>query len=157
MRKGSKDSLPNTFQRKAKRMRAPVVLLVLLIVLVGGYVFTGLFAPFFAPYPKGSIEPLYAGEAGDSPSWRHPFGVDASGHDLFSESIFAARDNLAVAGPVFIVLIIAWFLVNIYFKRRVEGPLDRFLMKLFYGLECQILTWVRFVPSSTSSRRQASQ
>ncbi|MDG6929162.1 MAG: ABC transporter permease [Nitrososphaerota archaeon] len=52
--------------------------------------------PFFAPYPPRSYLPLYQGQAGQPPSFQHPFGTEAAGIDVFSDSIWGARNDLYV-------------------------------------------------------------
>jgi ABC-type dipeptide/oligopeptide/nickel transport system permease subunit len=64
-----------------------IVVFFLIVALVG---------PYLAPYPARSYEPLYSGEAGEPPSWKHPFGVEQSGIDIFSEVIHGTRNDLYV-------------------------------------------------------------
>jgi ABC-type dipeptide/oligopeptide/nickel transport system permease subunit len=60
------------------------------------FLLVAILSPFIAPYPPRSYAPLYEGAAGQSPSWRHPFGVEASGIDVFSEVIHGTRNDLYV-------------------------------------------------------------
>ena len=49
-----------------------------------------------APYPARSYLPLYEGDAGTPPSFKHPFGVEDSGIDVFSETIHSTHNDLYV-------------------------------------------------------------
>lgn len=60
------------------------------------YVLVAILGPLIAPYPARSYEPLYAGDAGDPPSWKHPFGVESSGIDVFSEVIHGTKNDMYV-------------------------------------------------------------
>jgi ABC-type dipeptide/oligopeptide/nickel transport system permease subunit len=64
--------------------------------IAGFFVLVAILAPFIAPYPARSYQPLYEGDAGQGPSWKHPFGVENSGIDVFSEVIHGARNDLYV-------------------------------------------------------------
>ncbi len=66
-----------------------------------------LFGPFLAPYPARSYQPLYEGDAAAPPSWKHPFGVEDSGIDVFSEVIHGTKNDLYVGltASVLVVLI----------------------------------------------------
>jgi len=66
------------------------------MVIVGFFVFVALFSPWIAPYPSRSYASLFAGEGGAPPSWQHPFGVEPSGIDVFSEVIHGTRNDLYV-------------------------------------------------------------
>jgi ABC-type dipeptide/oligopeptide/nickel transport system permease subunit len=65
-------------------------------VIVTFFVIVGIFGPYLAPYPARSYQPLYEGEAGAPPSWKHPFGVEESGVDVFSEVIHGTKNDLYV-------------------------------------------------------------
>jgi ABC-type dipeptide/oligopeptide/nickel transport system permease subunit len=60
------------------------------------FVAVGLLAPYIAPYAARSYLPLYEGDAGTAPSFKHPFGVESSGIDVFSETIHGTRNDLYV-------------------------------------------------------------
>ena len=63
-------------------------------LIVTVVVLLAAFAPAVAPYnpivadPRSFLEP---------PSWRHLFGTDAVGMDIFSRTIFAPRIDLTIA------------------------------------------------------------
>jgi peptide/nickel transport system permease protein len=62
------------------------------IVLVA--VVAGALAPALAPYSPIEADPTQFLEP---PSWRHPFGTDAVGMDIFSRTLFAPRIDLTIA------------------------------------------------------------
>jgi ABC-type dipeptide/oligopeptide/nickel transport system permease subunit len=64
--------------------------------IAGFFLVVAVLAPFIAPYPARSYQPLYEGDAGQGPSWKHPFGVENSGIDVFSEVIHGTRNDLYV-------------------------------------------------------------
>lgn len=66
----------------------------------------GTVGTLFAPYPQRSHEALYQGQAGLPPSWKHPFGTEPSGIDVFSDSIWATLNDLYVAVAATIIAIV---------------------------------------------------
>jgi peptide/nickel transport system permease protein len=75
------------------------------IVLV--VVLAAIFAPLIAPY--GPTEGNAAATL-QPPSWSHLFGTDATGFDVFSRVIYAARLDLLIAfGAVGIALVVGCF------------------------------------------------
>lgn len=87
--------------------------------IVGFFAFLAIAAPWIAPYPPRSYATLYAGEAGLPPSWEHPFGVEPSGIDVFSEVIHGTRNDLYVglgAALLTVVLGVAVGALAGYFK-----------------------------------------
>ena len=60
------------------------------------FILLALLGPFLAPYPARSYLALYEGDAGTGPSFKHPFGVEDSGIDVFSETIHSTRNDLYV-------------------------------------------------------------
>lgn len=64
--------------------------------IVGFFVFVAVASPWIAPFPPRSYAGLYAGQGGTPPSWEHPFGVEPSGIDVFSEVIHGTRNDLYV-------------------------------------------------------------
>src|SRR5512136_589094 len=64
--------------------------------IVGFFLFVAVASPWIAPFPPRSYAALYAGQGGRPPSWEHPFGVEPSGIDVFSEVIHGTRNDLYV-------------------------------------------------------------
>jgi peptide/nickel transport system permease protein len=64
------------------------------LAIVIAFVVFAIFGPLFAPYPPRSTESLLQGQAGQPPSWKHPFGTEINGIDVFSDSIWGARNDL---------------------------------------------------------------
>jgi ABC-type dipeptide/oligopeptide/nickel transport system permease subunit len=86
-------------------------------------VLVALFAPYLAPYPSRSYAPLYEGAAGTGPSWNHPFGVESSGIDVFSEVIHGTRNDLYVGLAAAVLTMIIGILVGAiggYFKGLIS-------------------------------------
>ncbi len=99
------------------------------LFIVSAFVFMGIFSDWIAPYPKRSISLLFAGQAGQAPSWAHPFGTMSVGMDLLSEVIHATRNNLFIAlSAVTVSTLIAIAVGSLagYFG----GTVDDFLMRL---------------------------
>jgi peptide/nickel transport system permease protein len=66
------------------------------LVIVGAFFLLGIFGPFFAAYPARSTASLFLGQAREPPSWAHPFGTEPTGVDVFSDCIWATRNDLYV-------------------------------------------------------------
>jgi len=87
--------------------------------IVGFFLFVGLTSPWIAPFPARSYAALYAGQGGAPPSWEHPFGVEPSGIDVFSEVIHGTRNDLyvGIAATLLTVIIgVAVGALSGYFK-----------------------------------------
>ena len=90
------------------------------------YILVALIGPFLAPYPARSYLPLYEGDAGTPPSFKHPFGVEDSGIDVFSETIQSTKNDLYVglAATIITTLIgVAVGALGGYFKGIVSDVL----------------------------------
>ncbi len=63
------------------------------VILFTLFILTAIFAPLIAPYDpyKANLK-----EAFQPPSWRHPFGTDEMGRDIFSRVVWGARISLRV-------------------------------------------------------------
>ncbi len=86
--------------------RNPLAVISLFIVLI--MVFTGVFAPWLAPYDPTAVN--YA-ETEQMPSLRHPLGTDDHGRDQLSRVIWGARTAIIVAPSATIVGLVLglWF------------------------------------------------
>ena len=87
------------------------------------FLLVAVLAPIIAPYPARSYEPLYEGVAGTPPSWQHPFGVESSGIDVFSEVIHGTRNDLYVGLAAAILTMIIGIVVGAiggYFKGAIS-------------------------------------
>jgi peptide/nickel transport system permease protein len=67
------------------------------ILLVGLFAFVAIFAQWIAPYGP---EERFWNFTQRPPSWQFPFGTDATGGDVFSRIIWAARLDLIIAFTV---------------------------------------------------------
>lgn len=123
--------------RRFKRNRTG--LLGLFIVLI--FVVIAITSPWISPYPPRSFQSLYDGEAGQSPSWKHPFGTTRAGLDVFSEVLHGARNDLYVGvvataiGTVIGVIIGA---VAGYSRGEAESLL-LMLTQIFYSMPVLLL------------------
>jgi len=91
--------------------------------IVGFFAFVAVASPWIAPFPPRSYAALYAGEGGTPPSWEHPFGVEPSGIDVFSEVIHGTRNDLyvGIAATLLTVIIgVAAGALSGYFKGVVS-------------------------------------
>jgi peptide/nickel transport system permease protein len=90
--------------------RSPLTLLGL--ILVTGFIVLGIIGPFIAPYDPVRIDfKTMLKERLQPPSWKHWFGTDEYGRDIFSRVLVGARISLmislaviAVAVPIGIIL-----------------------------------------------------
>ena len=91
--------------------------------MVAFFILVGVLSPYIAPYPPRSYAPLYEGVAGQPPSFQHPFGVESSGIDVFSEVIHGTRNDLYVglaAAILTMIIGIAVGAIGGYFKGLVS-------------------------------------
>ena len=105
------------------------------------FLIVALFGPYLAPYPARSYESLYAGEAGNPPSWQHPFGVEQSGIDVFSETIHGTKNDLYVglAASILTTLLgVALGAVAGYFRGRI-GEIVLGITQVFFVIPVLLL------------------
>lgn len=117
-------------QRAFRRyMRNRLAVTGALIVLVA--IFVALFAPLLAPHEPGEIDLFNINQW---PSRAHPLGTDASGLDMFSESMYALRTSFivaAIASVITLVLGISLGLISGYFGGKTDLILSRLIDVLF--------------------------
>jgi len=109
--------------------------------IVGFFALVAILGPFIAPYPARSYQPLYEGAAAEPPSWKHPFGVEDSGIDVFSEVIHGTRNDLyvGIAASVLTTLIgIAIGAIGGYFK-GIVSDLVLGITQLFFVIPVLLL------------------
>jgi ABC-type dipeptide/oligopeptide/nickel transport system permease subunit len=109
--------------------RHPLAVFGLFIALV--MVFTGLFAPWLAPYDPNAVN--YA-EVEQMPSLHHPMGTDDHGRDQLSRIIWGARTAIIVAPSATIVgLVLGLFFGATagYFGGWVDSLIIRIVDVLF--------------------------
>lgn len=63
------------------------------LIVVSGYVFVALFAPWLAPYGEAAIFPAPFGPWEEA----HRFGTDQIGRDIFTRLIYGARNTMGIA------------------------------------------------------------
>src|SRR5437879_3998146 len=104
------------FFRKNKLAAAGFIIVVALSL-------TALFAPWLAPYdPSDQRLP----ERLEGPSWKHPFGNDELGRDIFSRILLGTRVSMRVGATVVLLSGIAGVLIG-GFAGYVGGKLDTFV------------------------------
>jgi peptide/nickel transport system permease protein len=94
-------------------------------IVVGIVVFVAIFAPLLAPYGPLVAHPDATLQG---PSWHHLFGTDATGFDIFSRVLYAARVDLGIAfGAVAIALAAGAILGSLagYFGRIADEGIMR--------------------------------
>jgi len=77
-------------------------------------------------YPPRSYLSLYEGDAGTPPSFKHPFGVEDSGIDVFSETVDSTRNDLYVGLAATLITTLLGVVVGAlagYFKGVVSDVL----------------------------------
>ena len=75
------------------------------LVTVLTIAFVAIFAPFIAPYPQHAGSYVNFKEAGQPPSFKHPFGTDVFGRDILSRVMFGFRFSLMM-GVVVLSLVV---------------------------------------------------
>jgi ABC-type dipeptide/oligopeptide/nickel transport system permease subunit len=103
--------------------RNPLAVVSLFIVL--GMVFTGVFAPWLAPYDPTAVN--YA-EVEQMPTLRHPMGTDEHGRDQLSRVIWGARTAIIVAPSATILGLVLGLLFGSlagYFGGWIDGLIMR--------------------------------
>jgi ABC-type dipeptide/oligopeptide/nickel transport system permease subunit len=118
--------------RRFKRNRAGMV--GLFIVLF--FLFIALTSQWLAPYPARSFQTLYEGEAGQPPSWKHPFGTSLQGVDVFSEVLHGASGDLYVGlGATIIAVVIGLVVGSVAgYSRGGTGDILLMVSQVFYTI-----------------------
>ncbi|RRD26575.1 ABC transporter permease [Brucellaceae bacterium VT-16-1752] len=89
-------------------------------------VLAAILAPWVAPYAPNKLSIVNKLQG---PSWKHIFGTDEFGRDIFSRAIFAGRVSLLVSlGVVMISTILGVILgVTAGYFRKLDTPISRLL------------------------------
>ena len=96
------------------------------LIVLGFFVLIAIFAPVIAPYDPDEIvesETL-------APSFKHLFGTDDLGRDIFSRAVFGARISLTVGIVAVTIAILIGTLMGAtagYFGGFVDGTIMRFV------------------------------
>ncbi|WP_019806492.1 ABC transporter permease [Saccharomonospora halophila] len=108
--------LKRFFQHRLAVVSLIVLVAVLLLAFVGGWLWT---------YDVGDI----TGDESQPPSWKHPFGTDAVGHDSFAQVLRGTQVSVGVAVLVAVFSTIIgtiWGAIAGYYR----GWLDTVLMRI---------------------------
>ena len=115
--------------RRFARNRAALVALGLLVLVA----LLALTVEWFSPWGVAEQDLSIARQG---PSWKHPFGTDEVGRDLFTRTLHGGRISLAVGFVATLVSLIigtAWGLVAGWKGGRVDDAMMRFV-DVLYGL-----------------------
>lgn len=117
--------LLQVFKRIVKN---PVSCIGMIIIFI--LVMAAVFAPVLAPYSitEMDYDSIYA-----TPSWKHPFGCDQLGRDVYSRCLFGARYSLSLGFIAAIVGFISGQILGIAVG-YAGGRVDNFAMRI-----CDIL------------------
>ncbi|MEN3065910.1 MAG: ABC transporter permease, partial [Candidatus Methanosuratincola petrocarbonis] len=114
--------------RRFKKHKSGLLGLGMIVALI----LVAIFHSFIAPYPArpdpDAFLPLYEGEAGQPPSWKHPFGTTIMGTDVFSELVHGTVYTLYVAIGTTLIAMLITVVVGIssgYLGRLVDDVLMR--------------------------------
>ena len=98
--------------------------------LVGIFLILALVGPLLAPYDANE---QIVEDARQAPSWRHPFGTDILGRDVFSRVILGARDVLTLAGLGTLAAVVLGTTIGLISGYQ-GGWLDEVIMRFFDSL-----------------------
>jgi ABC-type dipeptide/oligopeptide/nickel transport system permease subunit len=100
------------------------------------YFFIALTSPWLAPYPPRSFQALYEGEAGQPPSWKHPFGTSRAGLDVYSEVLHGTRGDLYVGVGATLVSIAIGMIIGALagYSRGTGSDILLMLSQVFYTI-----------------------
>lgn len=106
------------------------------LFIIGFFAFIAITSPWLTAYPARSFQALYQGEAGQPPSWKHPFGTSRAGVDVFSEVLHGARGDLYVGvGATLLATLIGITVGAISgFLRGVGGDALLMLTQVFFSI-----------------------
>jgi len=106
-----------------------------------GVILTGIFAPFIAPYPQDGGYVTYFHKSLQPPSWKHPFGTDSIGRDVFSRIILGTRISLMIGAVVLSLAVLVGVPLGLfagYFRGVVEIIIMR-IADIFLSIPALVL------------------
>ena len=86
----------NKFRKALYRFKKNKLTLIGSLIILS-IVFIAVFADYIAPYPEDAKRATHFGEQFQPPSFKHIFGTDEAGRDVFSRVIFGSRTSLSAA------------------------------------------------------------
>ncbi len=120
--------------------------LVLLFVLLA------VFGPWLSPY--GPTQQI-ARDARQAPSWRHLFGTDLLGRDVFSRVLYGARSILTLTGLGTLLAVVLGTVLGLFSGYR-GGRFDEFVMRILDSLLAIPAMLLALVLLGAVGRSQAS-
>lgn len=139
------------FWRRYSRNRLAVIGLIIALAMI----FTGIFAPWLAPY---SYTQQDLRNTEQMPSLAHPLGTDRLGRDQLSRIIWGARTAIIVAPSVTVIGVVLGLILGTmagYFGGRIDSLIMRiadvlaafpgllFAFLLAFTIEPRISAWLR--------------
>lgn len=119
------DELQRFWYRYSRNYVSVLGLILLLIIIL-----STLFAPYLAPYPDHAGEFVDFENMKQPPSWRHLFGTDLVGRDVFSRVIFGYRFSLLVGVVVLSIAIPIGVGVGLVAGYYRDTWIERVLMRI---------------------------
>jgi len=103
---------------------------VLGLVLVSTFLFLAIFGQYVVPFPEHIGPFVDFPNANNPPSWRHLFGTDLVGRDIFSRIIGSFRNTLFMGVIVLLISVPVGFIVGVIAGYNKDKPIDTLLMRL---------------------------
>ena len=114
--------------RRFKRNKVALIGLAMIALVFVTALFRGVIAPYPSRPDPGAFKPLYDGESGQPPSWKHPFGTSAMGTDIFSDVVNGTVYTLYVSIVVTIITTALALIVGVS-AGYLGGQVDNLLMR----------------------------
>jgi oligopeptide transport system permease protein len=115
--------------RRFKKNKPAMIGLTMIIIIV----LSAIFVPLFWPYDYST---QIRGHESQGPSWKHPFGTDSLGRDLFIRVIYGARISLSiglVASIINLTIGVLYGGISGYIGGRVDNIMMR-IVDILYGV-----------------------
>ncbi len=123
----------NSFLRqlfKTKPLSAVCMMMLLLMI------FIAIFADVLAPVKMvNGILPTSVLEKLQGPSWKHPFGTDSLGRDLFSYMIYGTRTSVVIALCCTVLSTLISVLIGV-FSAMIGGWFDLIIQRFVDAWQC---------------------
>ena len=100
------------------------------LILVSTFLFLAIFGQYVVPFPEHIGPFVDFPNSNNPPSWRHPFGTDLMGRDIFSRIIGSFRNTLYMGVIVLLISVPVGFIVGVIAGYNKGKLIDTFLMRL---------------------------
>jgi oligopeptide transport system permease protein len=118
----------DAWRRLKKNKPAMIGLVVILVIIL-----SAIFVPMVWPYDYST---QIRGDENQGPSWKHPFGTDSLGRDLFIRVMYGARISLSiglVASLINLTIGVLYGGISGYVGGRVDNIMMR-IVDILYGV-----------------------